>query len=70
MAPLYSVRPGAGGWIVFDILTGDVLVLDGREQTDLSFQDADALVDQLNGAAIGELLSSPANDLEETNAEF
>jgi hypothetical protein len=62
MAPLYSVRPAPDGWLVFDILTGEVLVLDGRLQSGLPFQEADALVDRLNGAAIGELLSAPAND--------
>jgi hypothetical protein len=68
MAPLYSVSPKADGWVVYDVNTGFVLVLDGEEQSGLSFEEAERVADQLNSAAIDKLMSSVANDRDEESA--
>jgi hypothetical protein len=62
VAPLYSVRPERGAWLVYDANTGQVLTLDGREQAGLSLEQAEEVADRLNGEAIERLLASVAND--------
>jgi len=62
MAPLYSIRPVDTGWLVYDALNGQVLTLDGREQADLTLEQAESVVDHLNQKAIEQLISSAAND--------
>ena len=67
MAPLYSVKPERGGWLVYDVQTGRVLTLDGREQAGLSLEQAEEVADRLNGEAIERLLASAANDPDEAD---
>jgi hypothetical protein len=69
MAPLYSVKPVHGGWLVFDVLTGHVLTMDGRQQTGLSLEQAEQLVGRLNYRAVFELVTSAANDPDEPDGE-
>jgi len=57
MAPLYSLKPGSDGWLVYNVFTLEVLVLDGREQAGLTEQQADAIVDRLNYIAVEQLVS-------------
>jgi len=66
MDPLYSLRPADNGWSVFNVFTGAVLVVDGREQTGLTFELAEAVVDELNYRAVEQLVSSAANDADGT----
>ena len=61
MAPLYSVKPADGGWLVYNVFTGHVLVIDGREQADLTLEQAEAVVRPLNYKAVEQLVSA-AND--------
>ena len=58
MGPLYSVRPAEGGWLVYDVFTGHVLVVDGREQTSLTLEQAEAVVDRLNYQAVEQLVAA------------
>jgi hypothetical protein len=69
MPPFYSVKPVQGGWLVFDVLTGNVLTLDGLEQTGLSLEQAESLVERLNYRAVYELVCSAANDKDEPDSE-
>ncbi len=49
MAIRYDMRKERQGWTVFDIWTGWPAVVAGVHQTDLLMDDADYLVDLLNG---------------------
>ena len=69
MPPLYSVKPVHGGWLVFDVLSGNVLTMDGQAQTGLSLEQAETLVSRLNYWAVYELVTSPANDPDEPDGE-
>jgi hypothetical protein len=59
MAPLYSLKPDKSGWLVYNVFTLEVLVMDGREQAGLTEEQADAIVDRLNHIAVEQLVSSP-----------
>ncbi len=69
MPPLYSVKPVHGGWLVFDVLSGDVLTMDGQAQTGLSLEQAEQLVLRLNYRAVYELVITAANDRGEPGGE-
>jgi hypothetical protein len=60
MAPLYSLKPADKGWMVYDVFTGQVLVLDGREQSGLTEAEAEAVVGRLNYVAVEQLVSPAA----------
>ncbi len=68
MAPLYSVKPAANGWLVYNVFTGHVLVVDGREQAGLTLEQAEAVADGLNYKAVKQLVSA-ANDHDEADGE-
>jgi hypothetical protein len=49
MAIRYDMRREPDGWTVYDIWTGWPAVIAGVPQTELEMEDADDLVDLLNG---------------------
>ncbi|HEY4029333.1 MAG TPA: hypothetical protein VGM25_03235 [Caulobacteraceae bacterium] len=62
MGSLYSVKAADDGWFVYEVRSGEVLTLDGREQAGLSLEQAEQVADQLNGEAVAWLMGSVAND--------
>jgi hypothetical protein len=61
MAPLYSLKPADSGWLVYEVFTRKVLVVDGREQVGLTEQQAESIVVRLNYIAVEQLVSSTAD---------
>jgi hypothetical protein len=51
MASRYDIREDSEGWSVFDIWTGEVVVIAFTPQTGMEVQDADELADLLNHQA-------------------
>jgi hypothetical protein len=47
----YDLRKDLGGWTVYDVWTGQPVVIAGRMQTSLDRDDAAELVDLLNDQA-------------------
>jgi hypothetical protein len=48
MSSQYDLKRDAVGWTVFDRWTGQPVVIELEAQSELSFADADALVQRLN----------------------
>jgi len=51
MLARYDIRPDSEGWSVFDIWTGEPVVIAFMPQTGIDIQDADELADALNWQA-------------------
>ncbi len=51
MSVRYDIREEGFGWSVFDVWTGETVVISLTPQTDLDIQDADELADLLNHQA-------------------
>jgi hypothetical protein len=60
MAPLYSLKSVDDGWLVYNVFTHEVLVLEGREQSGLTEEQAESVVGRLNYVAVEQLVSPTA----------
>lgn len=54
MSQRYDIRREVGGWSVFDIFTGETVVIEGVPQTGLDIQDADELAELLDHPAMAQ----------------
>lgn len=52
MGRRYDIREDREGWTVFDVFSGEPVVIHGVPQTDLDIQDADELAELLEKPAM------------------
>jgi hypothetical protein len=60
MAPLYSLKSVDDGWLIYNVFTREVLVLEGRVQSGLAEEQAESIVRRLNYIAVEQLVSPTA----------